>query len=109
MSTENRTRGLAAWFLGALLAVVQPLSAPALAAMIDQITEAGVIRIAVPADLPPFGSIAAAGKLEGYDVDVARLLAHDLGVKVELVPVKSFDRIPVLLTHRAGSSSPIWG
>ena len=56
MSTENRTRGLAAWFLGALLAVVQPLSAPALAGMIDQITEAGVIRIAVPADLPPFGS-----------------------------------------------------
>ena len=101
MSTEIRTRGLAAWFLGALLAVVQPLAAPALADMINQITEAGVIRIAVPADLPPFGSVAAAGKLEGYDVDVARLLANDLGVKVELVPVTSYDRIPALLTLRA--------
>jgi polar amino acid transport system substrate-binding protein len=101
MNTGFRARGLAAWLLGALLAVIHPLPKPALADMIDQITEAGVIRIAVPTDLAPFGSVTAEGKLEGYDIDVAHLLANDLGVKLELVPVTSFDRIPALLTLRA--------
>ena len=68
---------------------------------LDQIIEAGVVRIAVPSDLPPFGSRGAEGELEGYDVDVARLLAAALGVRLKLVPVTSGDRIAALLTLRA--------
>jgi polar amino acid transport system substrate-binding protein len=67
---------------------------------LDDIIEAGVIRIAVPQDLPPFGSPNTEGTLEGYDVDVATLLAKDLGVRAELVPVPSGNRIPALLTHQ---------
>ncbi|HTU02677.1 MAG TPA: transporter substrate-binding domain-containing protein, partial [Candidatus Sulfotelmatobacter sp.] len=37
---------------------------------------------------------------EGYDIDMARLLAKDLGVKVELVTVTSGNRIPYLQTHK---------
>jgi polar amino acid transport system substrate-binding protein len=58
------------------------------------------VRIAVPQDLPPFGSLQD-GQLKGYDVDVADLVAADLGVRLELVPVTSIDRIPALLTQRA--------
>lgn len=67
---------------------------------IDAITARGVIRIGVPDDLPPFGALNEGGELEGYDVDVARLLAKDLGVRAELVPLKSGDRVASLLTHR---------
>ena len=67
---------------------------------LDKILATGVVRIAVPEDLPLYGSAGAERKLEGYDIDVAQLLAKDLGVKLELVPVKSVDRIPSLMTGR---------
>ena len=40
------------------------------------------------------------GEYEGYDVDVAKLIAEDLGVELELVPVASAQRIPYLETDR---------
>jgi polar amino acid transport system substrate-binding protein len=69
-------------------------------AALDEIIYGGTIRIAVPKDLPPFGSVGSGGKLEGYDVDVANLIAKDLGVKLELVPVASADRLSLLLTRK---------
>ena len=68
---------------------------------LDKIIEAGIVRIAVPSDLPPFGSRSLSSQLEGYDIDVALLLAKALGVRLELVPVTSGDRIAALLTLRA--------
>ena len=59
-------------------------SAWAVADELEDILQAGVIRIGVPQDLPPFGSVSSSGQLECYDVDVARLVAKDLGVKLEL-------------------------
>ena len=60
----------------------------------------GVVKIAVPESFAPFGSVGATGEHEGYDVDVAKLIAEDLGVKLELVPVVSKQRIPFLETDR---------
>ena len=68
---------------------------------LDAIIEAGTIKIAVPQDFAPFGSVDANGDLEGYDIDVANLLAEDLGVELELVPVTSDNRIPFLQTNKA--------
>jgi polar amino acid transport system substrate-binding protein len=65
---------------------------------LDAIIESGTIKIAVPQDFAPFGSVDANGDLEGYDIDVANLLAEDLGVELELVPVTSDNRIPFLQT-----------
>jgi len=67
---------------------------------LDQIIDAGTIRIAVPQDFAPFGSVDASGNLEGYDIDVANLIAADLGVDLELVPVTSDNRIPFLQTDK---------
>lgn len=67
---------------------------------LDAILAAGVISVAVPSDFPPFGAFGADKKLEGYDVDVANLIAKDLGVKVQLVPVASANRLSALLTKR---------
>jgi polar amino acid transport system substrate-binding protein len=61
----------------------------------------GVVRIVVFADVPPFSSTNANRELEGFDVDLARMVAEALGVKLELVPATAANRIPYLLTDRA--------
>ena len=60
------------------------------------ILDEGTIKIAVPENFPPFGSVGSSLEHEGYDVDVAALIAEDLGVKLEIVPVTSKQRIPFL-------------
>ena len=65
-----------------------------------EILEEGTIQIAVPESFPPFGSLGPEGEYVGYDVDVARMIAEDLGVELELVPVTSDQRIPFLETDR---------
>ena len=76
--------------LTACVAVVG-LTAPAQAELSD-ILSAGKIKIGVPENFPPFGSLGAEGEYEGYDVDVAKLIAKDLEVELELVPVTSKQR-----------------
>lgn len=67
---------------------------------LDDIQKKGVLRVAVPQDFPPFGSVTTDMKPQGLDIDVATLIAQKLGVKVELVPVTSANRIPYLQTKK---------
>jgi polar amino acid transport system substrate-binding protein len=64
-------------------------------------TKAGVLRVAVPQDFPPFGSVGPDLKPRGYDIDVANLIGRELKLKVELIPVSSTNRIPYLTTGKA--------
>lgn len=82
------------------LALVLSPAARAEGNSLDDIIKAGVLKVAVPQDFPPFGSVGAELKPEGYDIDVATLLAKDLGVKIELVPVTSANRVPYLQTKK---------
>lgn len=61
----------------------------------------GKITIAVPENFPPFGSVGKSLENEGYDVDVAKLIAEDLGVELEILPVTSKQRIPFLTSGKA--------
>src|SRR5262245_55916067 len=63
-----------------------------------EILKNGVVRIAVPLDVPPFGSMNQERKPEGFDIDLAEMVAKALGVKVELQQVTAANRIPYLLT-----------
>ncbi|MFH1805307.1 MAG: transporter substrate-binding domain-containing protein [Pseudomonadota bacterium] len=67
---------------------------------LKSIADAGVLKVAVPQDFPPFGSVGADMTAQGYDVDMAALIANDLGVAVEIVPVASTNRIPYLTTGK---------
>ncbi|WP_292572550.1 transporter substrate-binding domain-containing protein [Mesorhizobium sp.] len=60
----------------------------------------GTVRIAVPQDFPPFGSVGADMAPQGYDIDMASLIGEKLGAKVEIVPVTSANRIPYLQTNK---------
>jgi len=78
-----------------------PASEGSVGSTLDSILNAGVVRIAVPQDSPPFGSVDTSGQPQGYDIDVANLVAEALEVELELVPVTSTNRIPYLQTNRA--------
>ncbi|WP_460418994.1 transporter substrate-binding domain-containing protein [Pseudomonas sp. microsymbiont 2] len=64
------------------------------------ITARGVLKVAVPQDFPPFGSVGPDLKPRGLDIDTAQLLADKLGVKLALTPVNSTNRIPFLTTGK---------
>lgn len=83
--------------LGLMLAA----TAPARADLLDDIMKAGVLRVAVVQDYPPFGSAGPDMKPVGYDIDLAELLAKAMGVKVELVTVTSANKIPFITTRKA--------
>ena len=51
---------------------------------LEEIITKGVIRIGVPLDVPPFGSQNVNREAEGFDVDIANMVAKALGVKLEL-------------------------
>lgn len=78
-------------------ALVSPLSH---ADALDDILKNKVLRVAVPQDFPPFGSVGPDMKPVGYDIDTAALIAKELGVAVEIVPVTSANRIPYLSTRK---------
>ncbi len=78
------------------------LAAPQIAAAdaLAEIEKSGTIRVAVPQDFPPFGSVGPDMTPQGYDIDVAKLIAEKIGAELELVPVTSANRIPYLQTQK---------
>ncbi len=99
--------GLAALLLSAGLA--PGVSAPALAqdvrqsiaaeSVIESIKRQGVIRIGL-STFTPWSMRALNGELIGFEPDVGRKLAEDMGVEVEFVPTAFDGIIPALLAGR---------
>lgn len=67
---------------------------------LDRIQQTGMVRVAVPDDFPPFGSVGTDMKPRGYDIDVANAVAQELGAELQLIPVIGNYRIPFLQTDR---------
>jgi glutamate transport system substrate-binding protein len=57
--------------------------------------------VGVRPDLPSLGFRRPDGAFEGFDIDVARYMARQLGAGIRFVPVLAKDRIEVLRTGRA--------
>lgn len=90
---------LLTWVLVAV-AMCGLTAAGARAQTVDDIIKRGKVQIAVDPTSAPFGITGTDGQPDGFDIDVARLVAKYLGVQLELVPVTSQNRIPYLLTNR---------
>lgn len=86
--------------LGLMAGAMMFCASAARADALDDIQKHGTLRVAVPADFPPFGSVDSDLKPQGLDIDVATLIAKKMGVKVELIPVSSANRIPYLTTKK---------
>ncbi|MBK7473722.1 MAG: transporter substrate-binding domain-containing protein [Betaproteobacteria bacterium] len=76
------------------------LFGPALADRFEEIIAKGVVRIGVPLDVPPFGSQNVNREAEGFDVEMAGMVAKALGVKLELTQITGANRLPFLLTDK---------
>jgi len=92
----NSTRSL----LTALCLGITLASGAAVADGLEDITKRGVLKVAVPQDFPPFGSVGPDMQPRGLDIDTAQLLADKMDVKLELTAVNSTNRIPFLTTGK---------
>ena len=95
--STTRRAAIAALGLGAALTVFAPFAS---AQSVADIKKKGEITIGMLVDFPPYGTTNAQNQPDGYDADVAKLLAKDWGVKANIVPVTGPNRIPFLLTNK---------
>jgi len=65
--------------------------------VVASIRKRGVLRVGVWADRLPFVFVNREQNLVGFDVEMAQLLARDLGVKVEFVEMEELAAMPRLL------------
>lgn len=77
------------------------VSAAAWSDTLDTIKQRKKVLIAVDIGAPPYGFLDTAAKQAGSDIEAAQLLAKDLGVELEVVPVSGPNRVPFLLTKKA--------
>jgi len=82
-------------FAPALLATAHAQTA------LDDVMAKKVLVVAIPTDSAPYGYVGTDLVPKGLDIDMANLIGAKLGVKVELVPVTSANRIPYLQTKKA--------
>ncbi len=97
LQRRSFTGGIAALSLGAILIAI-PLIASA--QTVEELKKKGELTVGLLVDFPPYGTTNASNQPDGYDADVARLMARDLGLKLNLVPVTGPNRIPFLLTNK---------
>ena len=95
----SRTRRLTV-AAGLALAITIAGTGFAQADELDDITKAGVIKVGIFEDFPPFSSAGTDLKSQGYDIDVINALAKGLGVTAELTGITGQNRIPSLTEHK---------
>lgn len=83
-----------------LLALTMALAMTGLAQAqkVADIKKSGVLKVGAQVAQVPWGFSDKSGKLTGYDIEFAELLAKDLGVKPEFTPVTVANRTAALLT-----------
>jgi len=67
---------------------------------LKKVLATGTLKVASCLTFTPFGFTNEQGQPDGYDVDIAKELAKEMGVKVEVVDTTSSNRIPNLQTNK---------
>jgi polar amino acid transport system substrate-binding protein len=105
MSIAKRTLLTGAAPAAALLAAAMPARAQAPGAagtaLLDEIQRRRRLLVGIDLGTPPFGLSDANMQPDGADVAVGKLMAKDLGVEFELVPVTGPSRVPAAQTGKA--------
>jgi polar amino acid transport system substrate-binding protein len=76
---------------------------------IDSIKKSGVLKAGAQVAQVPWGFTDASGKLTGFDIEFIELLAKDLGVKAQITPVTSANRVAALLTSQVDMLAAVMG
>ena len=75
-------------------------AAAASASTLQAVLQRGTLRVGDCLTFAPFGFYDKNGQPDGYDVDLAKELAKQMGVKLEVVNTTSANRIPNLQTSK---------
>jgi len=78
------------------LVAIGMLSGAAFADKLADIKKSGVLNAGVKYDFKPFGFVNAKNNVVGFDIDLLKYIAKDLGVKVKFQQVTSKTRIPLV-------------
>ena len=87
-----------------MLTACTKIAPPAAGGLADsalkQVLQRGTLRVGDCLTFAPFGFYNKDGQPDGYDVDLAKELAKEMGVKLEVVNTTSANRIPNLQTDK---------
>lgn len=75
---------------------VSMLAGTVFADKLADVKKAGVMKAGVKYDFKPFGYVNEKGKVVGFDIDLLKYIAKELGVKVKFSQVTSKTRIPMV-------------
>ena len=103
---RESTKFASLFAVAALLALVgctkvaQPEQSAGTDSTLKQVLQRGTLRVGDCLTFAPFGFDNKDGQPDGYDVDLAKELAKQMGVKLEVVNTTSANRIPNLQTSK---------
>ena len=86
-----------------LLAIVCAFTTPSPAradSTLDDVIKRGTLIVGISLGTPPYGITNAQMEPDGYDVGIARLLAREMGVKLQIVDIVAANRIPSLTSSK---------
>lgn len=72
------------------------LSTCLIADKLDDIKQSGILKAGVKYDFEPFGFLDQDEKVIGFDIDLLKYIAKDLGVTLQMQQVTSKSRIPMI-------------
>jgi polar amino acid transport system substrate-binding protein len=96
--TELKRMGPWLSIVAALAVVLAPGLAAAQESTLDVVKKRGTLIAGVRGDLYPLGFTNSKGELDGFDLEIDKLFAEKLGVKLETRTITSATMIPALQT-----------
>lgn len=96
--TRGSSRGVVLAVLSVLLGTCVHVSAQQGA--LDKIVSKGKIVVGMALDEPPYSFLDKSGKPAGFQYEVAKMLADELGVQIEIVETPPASRIVFLQTNK---------
>ena len=85
------------------------VSKAAYADAVTAIQKAGVLKAGCQVAQVPWGFTDAGGTLTGFDIELVRLAAADMGVTAEITAVTSANRVATLLTGQVDTLAAVMG
>lgn len=64
--------------------------------VLERVAQSGVLRVGAALDNPPLTFLSRAGQPEGYEVDLAKMVAGGLGVKLSMISMPFDQLLPAL-------------
>ena len=68
--------------------------------ILKEVLDRGTLRIAIGGATPPYSVMKPDGEPEGYEIDIGKMIAEELGVEPEWVKVDAAGRVTALQTNK---------